>query len=60
MDPVINANLKNDKQSPMSKPIHSEKMPPPVDFAIDKQSAKTYVNCGLLSKENTCYINASL
>ena len=31
-----------------------------VDFAINKRSAKTYVNCGLLNKGNTCYINASL
>ena len=60
MDPVINANLKNDKQSPMSKPIHSEKMPPPVDFAIDKQSAKTYVNCGLLSKESSSLLQLAV
>ena len=61
MDPAINVNLKNDKQNPMSsKPIHSEKTQAPVDFAINKRSAKTYVNCGLLSKGNTCYVNASL
>ena len=61
MDLAINVNLKNDKQSPMSsKPIHSEKLQAPVDFAINKRSAKTYVNCGLLNKGNTCYINASL
>ena len=46
MDPAINVNLKNDKQSAMSsKPIHSEKVQAPVDFAISKRSAKTYVNC---------------
>ena len=40
-DPVINANLKNDKQSLMSpKAIHSDKVRTPVDFAINKQSAK--------------------
>ena len=56
MNSAINVNLKNDKQSPMSsKPIHSEKMQAPVDFAI-KRSAKTYVSCGLLTKGNTCYI----
>ena len=61
MDPAINVNLKNDKQNPMSsKPIHSEKTQAPVDFAINKRSAKTYVNCGLLNKGNTCYVNASL
>ena len=43
-----------------SKPIHSKKVQVPVDFAIKKWSAKTYVNCGLLNKGNTCYINASL
>ena len=42
------------------KPIHSEKVQAPVDFAINKRSAKTYVNCGLLNKGNTSYINASL
>ena len=35
-------------------------MQAPVDFAINKRSAKTYVNCGLLNKKSTCYINASL
>ena len=61
MDLAFNVNLKNDKQSPMSsKPIHLEKMHAPVDFAINERSAKTYVNCGLLNKGNTCYINASL
>ena len=61
MDPAINVNLKNDKQSPLSsKPILSKKVQAPVDFAINKRSAKTYVNCGLLNKGNTCYINASL
>ena len=53
MDPVINVNLKNDEQSLMSsKPIHSEKVQAPVDFAINKR--------GLLNKGNTCYINTSL
>ena len=37
MDPAINVSLKNDTQSPMSsKPIHSEKVEAPVDFAINK------------------------
>ena len=37
MDPAINVNLENDKQSPMSsKPINSEKVQAPVDFAINK------------------------
>ena len=54
-------DLKNDKQSLMSpKPIHSEKVQAPVDFAINKRSAKPYVNCGMLKKGSTCYINASL
>ena len=35
-------------------------MQAPVDFPINKRSAKTYVNCGLLNKGNTCYINVSL
>ena len=57
-DPVINVNLKNYKQSVKSpKPIHSEKVQVPVDFAISKPSAKSYLNCGLLHKGNTCYIN---
>ena len=43
-----------------SKPIHSEKVQPPVDFAIDKRSVQADVNCGLLNKGNTCYVNASL
>ena len=43
-----------------SKPIQSEKVQALVDFAINKRSAKTYVNCGLLNKGNTCYVNASL
>ena len=61
MDSAINVYLKNDKQNLMSsKPIHSEKAQPPVDFAINKRSVKTYVNCGLLNKGNTCYVNASL
>ena len=61
MDPAVNVNLKNDEQSPMSsKPIHPKKVEAPVDFVINKRSAKTYVNCGLLNKGNTCYINASL
>ena len=61
MDPAINVNLKNDTQSPMSfKPIHSQKVQAPVDFAINKRSAKTYVNCGLLNKGSTCYVNTSL
>ena len=61
MDPAINVNLKNDRQSPMSsKPTHSEKVQPPVDFTYNKRSAKTYVNCGLLNKGNTYYINSSL
>ena len=60
MDPAINVNFTNDKQSPMSsKPIHSEKVQEPVDFAINKRSAKTGVNCGLLNKGNTCYVNSS-
>ena len=60
-DPAINVKLKNDKQSCMSsKPILSEKVHAPVHFTINKQSAKTYVNCGLLNKGNTCSINASL
>ena len=29
-------------------------------YQIQKKSAKTYGNCGLLNKGNTCYINASL
>ena len=61
MDPTISVNLKNEKQSLMSpKPIFSEKVQAPVDFSINKRSAKLYVNCGLLNKGNTCYINASL
>ena len=36
MDPAINVNLENDKQSPMSsKPINPE-VQAPVDFAINK------------------------
>ena len=60
MDPVINVDLKNDRQSLMSpKSIHSEKAQAPVDFPINKRSAKPYVICGLLNKGNTCYMNAS-
>ena len=37
MDPTINVDLKNDKQSLMSsKPVHSKKVQAPVDFAINK------------------------
>ena len=54
MDPAINVNLKNDKQSPMSsKPIHSEKVQAPVHFAINKQSAKT---CQLWTVEQGKYL----
>ena len=50
-DPVINVNLKNYKRSPLSsKPIHSEKVQAPVDFANNKPSAKPYVSCQLLHK----------
>ena len=40
--------------------MHLEKVQAPLYFAINKRSAKPYVNCGLLNKENTYYINASL
>ena len=54
MNPAINVNLKNDKQSPMSsKPIHSEKVQAPVHFAINKQSAKT---CQLWTVEQGKYL----
>ena len=36
-DSAINVNLKNGKETSVSsKPIHSEKVQAPVDFAIDK------------------------
>ena len=61
MNPVINVDLKNDKQSLKSPiPIYSEKVQTPLDFAVNKLSAEPNVNCGLLNKRNTCYINVSL